>query len=109
MDTDEPDLRSLFNAQTGRTDWNELQRHFARGVLVLVTTELDLVEVAARIAEDDKTQIAAWMNTGEVRGPEVDDAKRYAEHNTEFWAVVSAPWVLAQEVTAENAGKDSRH
>lgn len=108
MDTVEPDLHTLLNAQTGKTDWNELQRHFARGVLVVVSKELDLIEVAVCVAEDDKTRIEAWMKDGKIRGPEVEDAKRWAEHNTEFWAVVSAPWVLAQEVTAGDEEKETR-
>ena len=109
MDNEEPDLRTLLNAQAGKADWEELQRHFARGVLVLVASDLDLIEVAARVAEDDKAQVEAWMTAGKVRGPEVEDAKRWSTENTGFWTVVSAPWVLVQEVTADVAEKDPRH
>lgn len=98
-DDDTPDLRALLNAQTGKADWKELERHFARGVLVVVADDLDLVEVAACVAEDDKARIEAWMKQGKVRGPEVEDAKRWSVDNSEFWTVVSAPWVLIQEIT----------
>ncbi len=97
QDDDTPDLRSLLNAQTGTARWSELERHFARGVLVLVAPDLDLIEVAARIAEDDKAQVEAWMGSGQLRGPEIADAREWHEHDTEFWTVVSAPWVLVQE------------
>ena len=109
MDNEEPDLRTLLNAQAGKADWEELQRHFARGVLVLVANDLDLIEVAARVTEDDKVQIEAWMTAGKVRGPEVEDAKRWSADNSEFWTVVVAPWVLVQEVAAAGDEKDPRH
>jgi len=97
-DDNTPDLRSLLNAQTGRTNWSELERHFARGVLVLVSGDLDLVDVAARVAEDDKAQVEAWMAAGKVRGPEIEDVKDWHTRDAAFWSVVSAPWVLIQEV-----------
>ena len=43
-------LRAKLNAETGKLAWKELERHFARGVVVKVAGDLDLVEVALAVA-----------------------------------------------------------
>lgn len=95
--TDTEDLRARLNAETGRIGWDELAPHFARGVVVRVGMELDLVEVAARFVENRQEQVEQWMKSGDVRRASDDDAVRWADASPEFWAVVVAPWVLVQE------------
>lgn len=94
---DEADVRDLLNAQTGRLSWPELQRHFARGVVIAVAGDLDLVEAAARIVEDDRALVGRWMDEGRLARAGDADARRWERDQTEFWAVVTAPWVLVQE------------
>ncbi len=98
----EPDelLRAKLNAETGRLAWNELERHFARGVVVLVAAELDLVDVAFRVSRDDKDAVEDWMARGLVRRAGTEDAITWNERQSRFWAVVAAPWVLIQEIAA---------
>lgn len=105
MSPDQPDLdvRDLLNAQTGRLGWPELQRHFARGVLLCVARPLDLVEVAATLVRDDAAQMRDWLDAGAVRKATLADAGRWAAAQPGLWAVVTAPWVLVQEDTAPDA------
>ena len=93
----ERELRAKLKLETGRVSWLELQRHFARGVVVIVAPGADLVEVAAGIAEDDRQAVQGWLETGQLVRAEDRHARRWAEDDTAFWAVVVAPWVLVQE------------
>jgi len=93
-------LRAKLNAETGKLAWNELERHFARGVLVKVAGDLDLVEVALAMSRDDKTQVEAWLSQGKVARAATEDALVWHARQSRFWAVVAAPWVLIQEVAA---------
>ncbi|MCP5277680.1 MAG: DUF2288 domain-containing protein [Thiobacillus sp.] len=93
-------LRAKLNAETGRLAWKELERHFARGVVVLVAAELDLVDVAFHVSRDDKATVADWMDRGLLRRAATEDAMVWHERQTIFWAVVAAPWVLIQEIDA---------
>lgn len=95
---DTADVRDLLNAQTGRLSWSELQRHFARGVVIRVAGDLDLVEAAAGIVEDDGEVVGRWMSEGRLARATDEDARRWERTRTDFWAVVTAPWVLVQEV-----------
>lgn len=91
------ELRRKLAAETGRIAWPELQRHFARGVLIVVGPELDLVEAAARIAEDDRAVVQEWIRGGQVVRANDDHARHWSDSECIFWAVVVAPWVLVQE------------
>ena len=91
------DLRTRLNLETGRLSWAELERHFARGVVIKVDASLDLIEVAVSVSEDDKKQVEEWMNGGLMGHPSMGDARDWVERQPEFWAVVVAPWVLIQE------------
>lgn len=87
-----------FNAQTARLGWSELARHFARGMVVKVAADMDLVAVAAAVAQDQAEQVEAWTRTGKIRRANDDDARDWHEQDSVFWAVVVAPWVLVQEI-----------
>ncbi len=91
-------LWQRLNGETARIGWPELLPHFARGVLVQVAPEMDLVAVAAGFAEDDRARVEGWLACGAVRRASDDDARRWNATQPTFWAVVTAPWVLIQEI-----------
>jgi len=87
-----------LNQETGKINWNELQRHFARGVLIVVAKELDLVEVAEQISEDHDKIIKSYLESKKISRATDNDALRWQDKNQSFWAIVIAPWVLVQEI-----------
>lgn len=97
MEQNRSEISAMLNAQTGRLAWAELERHFARGVVVKVAAELDLVEVASRLVQDDKAAVEAWLEDGTLSRATSLDAMDWNGRTPEFWAVVVAPWVLVQE------------
>lgn len=98
METSEETMRQEFIEQTAKMNWEGLQRHFAQGVLFKVAAGLDLVDVAVKIAQDDKPAVEVWMESGQLSQVTVDDAKAWLEPNPFLWTVVTAPWVLVQEI-----------
>ena len=90
-------VREELNEQTAKIEWKELERHFARGVLIKVTPELDLVEVGAAMVRDDVKLLEVWAKEGKVVRAGEEDARRWVDSDPVFWAVVVAPWVLVQE------------
>lgn len=95
---DEPEvLRAKLNSETGRMDWPALARHFARGVVIRVGPDLDLVAVATALARDDKAAVEQWLLSGRIAKAGIEDARAWNDGQATFWAVVVAPWVLVQE------------
>jgi hypothetical protein len=86
-----------LHAQTARVAWPELEKHFARGVVIHIDSDLDLVLVATGFANDDKTAVDQWVAAGRVQHLDLQTAKDWAARNPDLWAVVVAPWVLVQE------------
>ncbi|BBJ00684.1 hypothetical protein FGKAn22_23760 [Ferrigenium kumadai] len=95
-DNKEEIYRAKMNLETSRIAWKELQRFFASGSAVAVSAELDLVEVAFQISEDNKAQVAQWMSAGQVGWVSDEQALAWYESDADVWAVVVSPYVLVQ-------------
>ncbi len=91
------ELRAKLNLETGQLSWPELQRHFARGVVIVVAGDMDLIEVAATFAEDNADKTEQWITAGKIRRASDDDARDWDIRKALLWAVVARPWVLVQE------------
>lgn len=90
-------LNDKFNTETARIHWHELQPHFARGCVIFVAQELDLIETAHQMAADNTAHICPLL--AEKKMGLVSDAQAQAwfADNRELWALVLAPWILVQE------------
>lgn len=82
--------------ETAKIGWTELERFFARGMLLLVARDLDLVSVAEAIAADDSQRVAQWLSAGLVQRLQAETAADFAARDPELWAVVVSPWVCVQ-------------
>ncbi|HEX7636480.1 MAG TPA: DUF2288 domain-containing protein [Noviherbaspirillum sp.] len=89
-------LRVQLNGETSRLQWKELLRFFAAGTVIAVSDELDLVDVAVRIAIDDKNAVAQWMTQGRVGKVSDAQASAWLEADAALWTVVVKPWILVQ-------------
>lgn len=90
-------LQAKLNAETAKLRWTELEPHFARGAVIVVNPDLDLVRVAQCVAADDKQSVADWLEHGQIRRAEPSHAEDWSRRDPQLWAVVTAPWVLVQE------------
>lgn len=86
-----------LNQQTARVSRRELERHFARGVVIEVDGGLDLVEVARCTANDDTTALERWLAADQVRHLSVATPSDWDAREPNRWAVVPAPWIAVQE------------
>lgn len=92
-------LRANLNRETARIEWKELLRFFAAGTAIAVSEELDLIEVALQISNDNKALIEQWMIEKRVGKVSDAQAKGWLETDACLWAVVVRPWILVQPVT----------
>ncbi|CCD39165.1 FIG00452399: hypothetical protein [Candidatus Paraburkholderia kirkii UZHbot1] len=83
--------------ETAQIGWSELERFFAKGVLIWVKSDLDLVSVAEAVANDDKQQVTQWLSAGLIERMQAETAADLAVRDPELRAVVLSPWVCVQE------------
>lgn len=90
-------LNDKFNTETARIRWHELQPHFARGCVIFVAQELDLIETAQQMAEDNTAYICPLLAEKKMGLVNDTQAQAWFADNRELWALVLAPWILVQE------------
>jgi hypothetical protein len=86
-----------FVLETARIRWHELQYFFARGQAIYIAPELDLVDVAQHIANDDTHTVERWMQAAQIAAVNNDQARDWYANDVSVWAVVIKPWVLVQQ------------
>ncbi len=95
---DDADIqRNRLNQETARIPWQDLQRFFARGAVIWVSGERDLIEAALRIARDDAQGVANEISNGNIAPVTDEQARHWLETDASLWAVVVKPWILVQE------------
>lgn len=90
-------LKAKLNLETAQIAWTELQRFFAQGSVIWVARELDLIEVACHISEDDSAKISQWMQEKKVATVSDKQAKAWFANDRQLWSVVVRPLILVQE------------
>lgn len=90
------ELHDKINRETARIPWSELQRHFAQGNVIFVSEDLDLIDVATRMAHDDKENIARWMADGKLARVSDVQAATWTASGAQVWTSVVHPFVLVQ-------------
>ena len=87
-----------IEGETARAPWDELLRFFASGTAMYVAPELDLVQVAFQISEDNAAQVQHWMSQNQLHPVNDEQAAQWLEQSLETWTVVVRPWVLVQPI-----------
>jgi hypothetical protein len=94
--------RARIISETAKIPWQELQRFFAAGKVMLVAPGLDLVDVAHALQEDDVDQVKIWTEALQVMPVSDDQAKDWITSDELLWAVVVKPWILVQTISPDS-------
>jgi len=95
------ELRKKLESESGYLSWQELEKHFARGVVRVITTNSKLIEVAIDIAQNNTKNISNTISNNNVSEPSDSQATEWQQLNTNFLCVVVAPFVLIQEFNSD--------
>ena len=95
----EEDPRLKLNRETSKIGWNELQKFYAKGMVISVKEGMDLIDVAVGFLQDNKPAVEGWLTDGSIRRADDEQALQWHETDATVWAVVVAPWVLVQPVS----------
>jgi hypothetical protein len=94
-------VRDKLRNEVMASYWEDLAQHQARGALLMLLPQLDLLDVAEAMAQDDTARVAAWLKGGQLARVSAAEAELLAERDElRFQFVVVQPWVLAQVLPA---------
>ena len=87
----------VIHAETAAIEWKDLERFFAKGNLLRVSSQLDLVDIAVELANDNKASVEKWLESGDLAAVSADEATRWSNDEDNLWSVVVLPWILVQQ------------
>jgi len=91
-------LRQDIFAGTAKIAWTHLQSLFASGKVIYVAHNLDLIETALQISNDNTEVVKEWMENGKLAHISDEQARLWINSDASVWAVVIKPWVLVQDI-----------
>lgn len=94
---DKEEIKVKLLAETAQVSWHEIEKFFARGVLLQLSSDCDLVEIATQMACDESESISKLMQEKKIMELSLKQAKSWSEDDDNLWAVVVSPWVIVQQ------------
>ncbi len=93
------EVRERLEKDLAAVDWKSLRIHTQRDALILVATELDLIEVACQVTADAAEEVGGWITNGLLVKPSADQLASWeTELDKPFRMLIAAPYILIQEV-----------
>ena len=88
-----------FKRDLAEVNYRELKIHLQRDAIIVVAADLDLIEAAVAVADDDKTQVEAWIGANRLAKPTEDQLKMWEEKpDNLFKMLIVQPFILVQDI-----------
>ena len=95
------DLQAELAGRMGEAEWDWLMPHAERDALVLVASDLDLVDVAVAIANDESGTVQQWIEQSLIKKPSRTQITDWSKSPSKrFNALILQPYVLIQDVAS---------
>lgn len=83
-------------------EWSWLKQLAQQGKLVMVTANLELVDVGLALAEDDSAVVKQWLDDGWIYRPSADQIDFWdQQEDQKFSSLIIQPFVLSKELPKE--------
>ncbi|MBE9169819.1 DUF2288 family protein [Pleurocapsales cyanobacterium LEGE 06147] len=93
-----PDIKAQLSEQLASVEWNLLIPHAQREAVIVVNEQLDLLDVAVAIAEDDSASVQAWIDRQLIHKPSFQNLSIWNNQpNKQFMTLIVQPFVIVQE------------
>ncbi|MBC7475880.1 MAG: DUF2288 family protein [Candidatus Sericytochromatia bacterium] len=88
------DLKEKLESEIGPANWNDLSVFAKRGTLIYLTDDLELSDVALKIATNDSLAIGKLLNENKLSKPEPEMLMEWIEQKLN--CLIVDPFVLCQ-------------
>ena len=96
------DLRSELAEALDEAEWEWLIPHVKRDIVIFVTADLDLLDVAVAFASDDTLSVQDWIGKQQLHKPFAEQLTAWNSDKTiRFQALIVQPYVLVKELVAD--------
>jgi len=79
--------------------WRELKIHLQRDAIITVSADLEIIDAAVAIADDNKEVVSDWINDNKLGKPTEDQLQSWEKTPEKlFRMLIVQPFILIQEV-----------
>jgi len=89
-------LRQKFKTELDTCTWNLLDKNIDRGA-VLIIHDLDILDVAVAIAEDQVQTISNWLSNKQIESVPPEESKKDREGTFQY--LIIQPYVIIKKVS----------
>jgi hypothetical protein len=94
------ELREQLAQSLDEAQWNWLLPHVKRDAAIVVSSELDLLDVGVAIANNDTTRVQHWIETQGIQKPSASQLSDWNETPSKrFNAIIVQPFVVIQAIS----------
>lgn len=94
-----PTIQEQLSKDVANIDWQELLPHAKRDAIIIVAENLDLLDVAIAIAQDNTALVQQWIENKSISKPSSEQLTDWnQEMQKQFITVIVQPFVIIQEV-----------
>ena len=95
------DLRARLDENLDEAEWGWLIPHVQKDSVIVVTEQLNLVDVGEAIANDRVSQVQNWIDEALIAKPTASQIGEWnMQREKRFDTLIVQPFVLVQEKTA---------
>ena len=92
------DLRTELSDALDEAEWQWLLPHAKRDSVIVVKSELSLVDVGMAIANDNVAAVQGWIDAELIHKPSSEQLSSWNQNQEKrFQALIVQPYVLVQE------------
>jgi len=88
-----------FKRDLAEVSWRELKIHLQRDAIIVVDTDLVLIDVAVAVADDDKVLVETWINENKLGKPTEEHLQTWEDgSDSRFKMLIVQPFILIQSL-----------
>jgi len=93
-------LRAELSGTLDEAEWNWLAPHARRDSLIVVSPDLDLLDVGVAIANDNVPHVQRWIEEALIQKPSPAQISAWEQNQSKrFNALIVQPYVLVQKMS----------
>ncbi|MBD2578785.1 DUF2288 family protein [Oscillatoria sp. FACHB-1406] len=93
------ELREEIAQSLDEAQWDWIMPHAKRDAAIVVSPELDLLDVGVAIANNEVSRVQDWIERQLIQKPSLDQLSEWNENPSKrFKAIIVQPYVAIQEM-----------
>lgn len=94
-----PSLKEQLSKDVANISWQDLLPHAKRDAVIVVAENLNLLDVATAIAEDNTVVVQKWIANQSIFKPSAAQLTNWNQaRETEFATLIVQPFVIIKEI-----------